>query len=66
MRREGEEGILKKVEKMQVTGNRLPERLMETLEQLVQRDMKKRTKRAAGNESKKLEKLIKGLPIAGK
>ena len=66
VRRAEEECALRKVEKMQVTGNRLPERLMETLEQLVQRDMKKRTKRAAGNESKKLEKLIKGLPIAGK
>ena len=42
VRREGEEGVLMKVEKMQVTGNRLPERPKGTLDQLVQRDMKKR------------------------
>ena len=42
MRREGEEGVLRKVEKMQVTGNRLPGRLKGTLEQLIQRDMKKK------------------------
>ena len=42
VRREGEEGVLRKVEKMQVTGNRLPGRPKRTLEQLVQRDMKKK------------------------
>ena len=42
VRREGEEGVLRKVEKMQVIGNRLPERPKRTLDQLVQRDMKKK------------------------
>ena len=42
MRREGEEGVLRKVEKVQVTGNRLPGRTKGTLDQLVQEDMKKK------------------------
>ena len=42
VRREGEEGVLRKVEKMQVTGNRLLGRPKGTLEQLVQGDMKKK------------------------
>ena len=37
-----EEGVLRKLEKMQVTRNRLPGRPKGTLEQLVQRGMKKR------------------------
>ena len=41
VRREGEEGVLRKV-KIQVIGNRLPGRPKGTLDQLVQRDMKKR------------------------
>ena len=36
VKREGEEGILRIEEKMQVTGNRLPGRPKGTLEQLVQ------------------------------
>ena len=44
VRREGEEGVLRKVEKIQVIGNRLAGRPKGTLDQLVhvQRDMKKR------------------------
>ena len=42
MRREGEEGVSSKVEKMKMTGNRLPGRLKGMLEQLIQRDMKKK------------------------
>ena len=42
VRREGEEGVLKKVEKVQVIGNRLAGRPKGTLDQLVQKDMKKR------------------------
>ena len=41
-KRGGGGGILRKVEKMQVIGNRLPGRSKGTLEQLVQRDMKKK------------------------
>ena len=37
VRREGEEGVLWKVEKMQVTGNILPGRPKGTLDQLVQK-----------------------------
>ena len=42
LRREGEEGVLRKVEKIQVIGNRLPGKPKGTLDQLVQKDMKKR------------------------
>ena len=42
MRREGEEGVLRKMKKMQVTVNRLPGRPKGTLDQLVQKGMKKR------------------------
>ena len=42
VRREGEEGVLRKVEKIQVIGNRLPGKPKGTLDQLVQKDMKKR------------------------
>ena len=42
VRREGEEGVLRIMEKMQVTGNRLPGRPKGTLKQLVQGDMKKK------------------------
>ena len=42
VRREGEEGVLRKVEKIQVIGNRQPGRPKGTLDQLVQKDMKKR------------------------
>ena len=42
VRREGEEGVLSKVEKIQVIGNRLPGRPKGTLDQLVQRDMNKK------------------------
>ena len=42
VRREGEEGVSRKVEKIQVVGNRLPGRPKGTLDQLVQKDMKKR------------------------
>ena len=42
MRKEGEEGVFRKVEKMQVIGNRLPGRPKGMLEQSVQRDIKKK------------------------
>ena len=42
VRREGEERVLRMVEKVQVTGNRLPGRPRGRLERLVQRDMKKK------------------------
>ena len=42
MRREGEEGVLRKVKKMQVIRNKLPGKPKITLDQLVQRDMKKK------------------------
>ena len=42
VRREGEEGVLRKVERMQVIKNRRPGRPNGTLDQLVQRDMKKK------------------------
>ena len=42
VRREGDEGVLRKVEKIQVIGNRLPGRPKRTLDQLVHKDMKKR------------------------
>ena len=42
VRREGEEGVLRKVEKIQVIGNRLLRRPKGTLDQLVQKDMKKK------------------------
>ena len=42
VRREREERVLRKVEKIQVIGNRPPGRPKGTLNQLVQRDMKKR------------------------
>ena len=42
VRREGEEAVLSKVVKMEVIGNRLPGRPKGTLDQLVQRDMKKK------------------------
>ena len=38
----GEEGVLRKVEKIQVIGNRPPGRPKGILDQLVQRDMKKK------------------------
>ena len=40
--REGEKGVLRNVEKMQVTGNRLPGRPKGTLEQLLQREVKRK------------------------
>ena len=56
-----------KVEKIQVTGNRLPGRPKGTLEQLVQRDMKKKgLKEEQALDRKSWKNLIKGLPIAGK
>ena len=55
MRREGWDGVLRKMEKMQVTGNRLPGRSKGTWEQLV---LKERTEGGADNESKKLEKVV--------
>ena len=48
---------MRKVEKMQMIGNRLPGRPKGTLDQLVQRDEIEGTKRGAGNGSKKLEKV---------
>ena len=42
VRRAGEEGVLRKVEKMQVTGNGLPGRPKGTWKQLVQRYLKKK------------------------
>ena len=67
VRREGEEGVLRKVEKMQVTGYRLPGRSKGTLEQLVQRDMKKMgLQEEQAMDQKSWKKLIKGQLIAGK
>ena len=61
VRREGEEWALRMVEKMQVQGNRLPER------QLVQGNMKKLgLKEEQAMDQKSLKRLIKGPPIAGK
>ena len=59
MRRDGEEGVLRKVEKMQVTGK--TEGTVGTVS--TERHEKEGTKRGAGNGS---EKLIKGPPIVGK
>ena len=42
VRKKGEEGALRKVKKMHVTRNRLPGKPKGTLDQLVQKDMKKR------------------------
>ena len=67
VRREGEEGVLKKVEKMQVTGNRLPGGPKGTWEQLVQRDMKKKgLKEEQAMDRKSWKKIITGPPITGK
>ena len=41
-KKRGRGGVLRKVEKIQVIGNRLPGRPKGTLNQLVQKDMKKR------------------------
>ena len=55
------------MEKMQVTGNRLPGRPKGTLDQLVQKDMKKKgLKEEQAMDRKSWKKLIKGPPIAGK
>ena len=48
---------MRKVEKMQVTGNRLPGRPKETLEVSTERYEKEGTKRGAGNGPKNLEKV---------
>ena len=67
VRREGKEGVLRKVEKMQVKGNRLPRRPKGMWEQLVQRDMKKKgLKKEQAMDRKIWKKLIKGPPIVGK
>ena len=67
MRREGEEGVLRKVEKMQVIGNRLPGRPKGTLDQLVQKNIKKKgLKEEQAMDQKSWKKLIKGPLIAGK
>ena len=58
---------MRKVEKMYVTGNRLPGRLKGTLEQLVQKDMKKKgLKEEQAMDQKHWKKLIKGPPITRK
>jgi len=61
VRREGEEGVLRMVEKMQVTGNRLPGRPKGTLEQLVQGDLKgKGLKEEQALDRKGWKRLIAG------
>ena len=56
-----------KVEKVQVTGNRLPGRPKGTLDQLVQEDMKKKLlKEEQTMDRKSWKKLIRGPQIAGK
>ena len=60
VRREGDEGVLRKVEKMHVIGNRLPGRPNGTLDQLVQRDMKKRgLKEEQAMDRKSWKRLVK-------
>ena len=60
-------GVLRKVEKMQVIGNRLPGKPKRTLDQLVQRDMKKKgLKEEQAKDRKSWKKFIKGPPIEGK
>ena len=56
---------MRKVEKMKVIGNRLPERPKITLDQLVQRNMKKkRLKEEQAMDRKSWKKLIKGPPLS--
>ena len=63
----GRGGVLRKVEKVQVTGNRQPGRPRGTLEQLVQEDMKKKgLKEEQTMDRKSWKKLIRGPQIAGK
>ena len=58
---------MEKVEKVQVTGNRQPGRPRGTLDQLVQKDMKKKgLKEEQTMDRKSWKKLVKGPPIAGK
>ena len=66
-KKRGRGGVLKKVEKMQVIGNRLPRRPKRTLDQLVQRAMKKKgLKEVQAMDRKSWKKWIKDQPIAGK
>ena len=61
VRKEGEEWVLRMVEKMQVTGNRLPGRLKGTWEQLEQGDMKgKGLKEEQALDRKGWKRLIAG------
>ena len=67
VRSDGEEGVLRMVEKKQVQGNRLLGKSKKRLEQLMQGDMKKKgIKEEQAIDRKSWEKLIAGPPITGK
>ena len=59
MRREGDEGVLRKVEKMQVTGNKLLGRPKGTSDQFVQRHEKRGLKEEQVMDRKTWKRLIK-------